>query len=191
MSNLNQHTLVLNKGWTPISTTTVKRALVLTFMDAARIIHPDTYESFKFEDWCRIEPSVDDNIIVTQLGNIKVPDVIVLTNYQGMPKSEMTFSRRNILLRDNYECQYCGKDLSENTMTIDHVIPSSRGGKSEWINCVCSCQSCNLRKGDKTPKEADMPLLNPIRTPRWSACGFTPKHKRKKVWEKFLTKMMV
>jgi 5-methylcytosine-specific restriction endonuclease McrA len=72
-------------------------------------------------------------------------------------------SRKNIIRRDNYRCQYCGKKTS--TLTIDHVIPKSRGGTDTWDNLVAACVKCNNKKGNRTPSEANMPLLKKPRKP--------------------------
>ena len=86
----------------------------------------------------------------------KLPTVIRLLYYVKIPYREVTLSRKNILLRDNNSCQYCnykGKDLS-----IDHVIPRSRGGVDMWENVTTACLRCNVQKGNRTPEEANMPL---------------------------------
>jgi|APIni6443716594_1056825.scaffolds.fasta_scaffold00564_7 5-methylcytosine-specific restriction endonuclease McrA len=70
----------------------------------------------------------------------------------------VTLNKTNLLIRDGYECQYCGHELRPHTTTIDHVVPTSRGGKREWLNCVAACKPCNGRKDNRTPEEAHMPL---------------------------------
>ncbi len=85
-----------------------------------------------------------------------IPAVVRLQKYINVPYRGVELSRMNIFKRDNHSCQYCGtgKDLS-----IDHVIPRSRGGASNWKNLVTACKACNARKGDNTPEEANMPLM--------------------------------
>lgn len=68
-------------------------------------------------------------------------------------------SRKNIFIRDNYKCRYCGKNGSASSLTLDHVLPRSRGGKFSWDNLVTSCVSCNARKGDRTPQESGIGLI--------------------------------
>lgn len=85
------------------------------------------------------------------------PSVIKLTAYIRMPYKKIELSRKNILRRDNYRCQYCNKKAPD--MTIDHVIPRSRGGRDTWENLVAACVKCNNKKGSRTPEEANMPLL--------------------------------
>lgn len=93
--------------------------------------------------------------------SIRIPAVVVLKNYARTPKKNHYFNaptKRNILIRDNFACQYCGKRLSLNTVTKDHIIPTSRGGQDVISNVVASCVTCNGRKDNKTPEEAGMPL---------------------------------
>ncbi|MFQ5641662.1 MAG: HNH endonuclease [bacterium] len=89
-----------------------------------------------------------------------VPAVIRLVSYVHIPYRKKAYSKKHLLLRDNYTCQYCGKTENPNELTLDHILPQSRGGKSVWENLVTSCQKCNTCKGDRTPKEAGMKILN-------------------------------
>lgn len=91
----------------------------------------------------------------------KLPKVIMLSKYINVPYKENLPTRRNIFARDKWKCQYCGKTSRDNkTVTIDHVLPRSRGGDSSWTNLVTACNRCNTAKGNKTPKESRMNLLN-------------------------------
>lgn len=81
----------------------------------------------------------------------------------------MRFSRRNMLIRDNHECQYCGIRVGKQSTTIDHVIPQSRGGRTDYLNCVTSCKTCNNQKSNRTPQEAGMKLRNRPRRPTFLA----------------------
>lgn len=104
--------------------------------------------------------------MVAERNNLKVrtvttsypfPSVIKLTSYIRMPYKKIELTRRNILRRDGNRCQYCGKKAPD--MTIDHVVPRSRGGRDAWENLVTACVNCNNSKGSKTPEEANMPLM--------------------------------
>lgn len=91
-----------------------------------------------------------------KIADYYVPQVIRLIKFVRIVyKREVPFGKRNVFVRDNYTCQYCGKQFSKHTkaLTIDHVIPKVRGGKSTWENCVASCKECNTRKGKRTPRE--------------------------------------
>jgi 5-methylcytosine-specific restriction endonuclease McrA len=101
-----------------------------------------------------------DKIIGTANKNIEIflPKVIKLIKLaRQVYKSKIPYSKKNVLIRDKYTCQYCG-NKSKKYMTIDHVIPSSRGGKSSFENCVASCKDCNSKKNNCTPSECKMPL---------------------------------
>ena len=91
------------------------------------------------------------------------PSVIRLLRYYRVPYRVIELSRKNILRRDNYQCQYCGKKT--HALTIDHVIPKSRGGADTWDNLVAACVKCNNKKGNRTPEEAHMPLIRKPRKP--------------------------
>ena len=98
--------------------------------------------------------------IKTASGIFKLPKDMVLKKYVYIPYREFSPSRRNILRRDNYTCQYCSCYMEKNQCTVDHVVPRSRGGKHEWANVVTCCLRCNRKKSDRTPEEAKMPLLS-------------------------------
>ena len=88
------------------------------------------------------------------------PSVIRLIDYRRVPQHMAKLSKKNFYLRDRYRCQYCGRRLDATDLTLDHVIPRSRGGLSTWENLVTACKDCNHRKADKTPAEAGMTLLH-------------------------------
>ena len=88
-------------------------------------------------------------------GKYELPIIIRLVKYVPLPYKEAILSRKNIYLRDNHTCQYCGKS---GNLTIDHVMPRSRGGEDRWENVVASCVRCNNKKSDRTPEEAGMKL---------------------------------
>lgn len=96
--------------------------------------------------------------IKTTSGVFKLPLHIILKKYVHVPYKELSPCRKNIFKRDNLECQYCGCELNNESATVDHVLPRSRGGKHEWNNVVTCCLKCNRKKGNRTPNEANMPL---------------------------------
>ena len=91
------------------------------------------------------------------------PSVIRLSAYIRVPHKKIELSRKNILRRDGFRCQYCGNMNA--SLTLDHIIPRSRGGRDTWENLVCACIKCNNRKGSRTPEEANMKLLSIPRRP--------------------------
>jgi|TARA_R110000868_G_scaffold45913_9_gene152099 5-methylcytosine-specific restriction endonuclease McrA len=98
-----------------------------------------------------------DKDIVTTVGNFVRPVIIRLLNYIRYRRTSLKVNRKRIFKRDKSTCQYCG---SHKNLTIDHIIPRSRGGKNTWKNLVTCCSRCNVTKGDKTPKEWGTTLLN-------------------------------
>lgn len=92
-------------------------------------------------------------------GSYLVPSVIRLVNYRRVPRRTRTLSRKSILARDSHTCQYCMSEENPAKLTLDHIMPKSRGGLNEWQNLIAACFSCNNKKGDRTPEEAGMPLL--------------------------------
>jgi 5-methylcytosine-specific restriction endonuclease McrA len=134
--------LVLNASYEPLNITTWRRAVVLLIKDKAE--------------------QVEHNGRCIYAG-FPLPTVIRLRHYVQIPYKEIPFTRRNILHRDSYSCQYCTYTGDE--LTLDHIIPRSRGGGDSWENIVAACVRCNVRKGNRTPKEANMPLRHQPRRP--------------------------
>jgi 5-methylcytosine-specific restriction endonuclease McrA len=103
--------------------------------------------------------------IRTPCGEFKIPTALVLVEYVRVPYRKAYVTKKNVLRRDNYTCQYCGCRVSFKTGTIDHVLPSSRGGKNDWSNLTTSCRKCNSKKANRTPNEAGMKLLSVPKAP--------------------------
>lgn len=102
------------------------------------------------------------------MARFQLPSVLKLKTYiNPQHLRSVRFSRENIYLRDNYTCQYCGKKLKENELTLDHVVPISKSGPKNWQNLVSCCRNCNQRKADRTPNSAGMRLLNEPKIPHW------------------------
>ena len=175
-SVLNNNVLVLNKHYAAIRVVSVRRAFSLLFRQMAEVVHveKDEFLSYDLESWCdvselkwRFEPDGHDWLRTVQL-EIAVPRIIRLLFYDRLPRQQVKFNRRNIFARDQSRCQYCGKRFSTTALSLDHVVPRSRGGTSTWENVVCCCIQCNVRKGGRTPKEAHMKLTTPPKQPRRS-----------------------
>lgn len=179
---LNRRVLILNKSWIPVQITTVKRAICLVYTGLARFVDCDTYQMYDFDEWCKRASSA---FIKTPSVRVPLPSVVVLIDYNGMrAHTKVPFSRVNLLKRDNYTCQYCGKELRSNQLNIDHIMPRSRGGMTSWTNCVAACYRCNNKKDNKTPREASMRLLKqPIR-PNWSFYMFGSVENEE--WKRFI-----
>ena len=186
---LDRSALVLNRNWLPIQTTTVREAIGLVAKGSARIIEPQTFETFDLLTWAdvsRAKALAPDGVIRSVKLALLPPEVIVLTTYDGLGEKSVVFSRRNLFKRDRYTCQYCGSQPGPEELTIDHVMPKSRGGASTWENCVLACVDCNARKANKTPAEARMHLRKVPRKPSWKALAAVSPKIRLESWDKFL-----
>lgn len=187
-SALQRPTLVLNRNWQPVNVATVARALVLLWNESARVVDPDDYRLYDWADWSQRRPREGDAFIQAVRFPLRVPEVIVLAEYDRLPTGAVSFSRRNLFKRDHWTCQYCGKRPGGNELTIDHVLPRSRGGTSTWENCVLACIACNTRKADRTPQEAGLKLHRPPVRPRWKPM-YARHATRIASWSKFVSEV--
>lgn len=130
--------------------------------------------------------SLEPRIIKTSKGEVRGPEVIRLPFYNDVPDMEIRLTRRNLLLRDGFACQYCGKRVSASTFTIDHVKPRSKGGGGTWENFTVACFPCNVKKRDRTPEEAGMRLLSKPAKPKWYPLTTRFHHKTPASWARFL-----
>jgi 5-methylcytosine-specific restriction endonuclease McrA len=169
----SRQVLVLNRNWQAVSIVGVRRAFNLLFRDHARIINPDSAEHSPYDigEWIdysmRHPPKDDGDALHTVRLALRIPYVLILSDYDHLPMREVHLSREGILARDEYVCQYCGKKFSEQELTIDHVIPRERGGRNTWENLVTACRQCNSLKANRLPHEAGMKLTRkPRRPPR-------------------------
>lgn len=159
--------LVLNRYFQPVQLTTVKRAVVLLYGGAAHAV--DEYgEEYDFAAWRAITVPDGAPGIPLARGTLRAPRLVHLLRYDRVPRSVVRLSRENLMTRDGHVCQYCGKKPALRELNIDHVLPRSRGGGDSWENLVTSCMPCNLRKGWRTPEEANMHLLRRPFQPKWS-----------------------
>ncbi len=185
---LNTHVLVLNKSWAAVHITAARRALSLLYIGMARAVHPEDYSLYGFEDWLELsQTGLRGRHIYTPTLRVRIPEVILLTHFNDFIRCEARFSRQSIFERDRNLCQYCGTLLPRSQLTIDHVIPHSRGGGESWENLVVACMKCNVHKGSRTPEEAGMPLLRrPVR-PAWlPRFGMRVPADQLTVWQRFL-----
>src|ERR1041385_5147472 len=130
--------LVLNASYEPINVCAARRAIVLVLKGVAMT-----------------EEENGHFLHSTRLA-MRVPSVIRLLEYRRIPHQTRALSRKNILLRDRNMCQYCAEVLPAAELTLDHVIPRSRGGASTWENLVACCHPCNRTKGNHLPHEVNM-----------------------------------
>lgn len=184
---LQRPTLVLNQNWQAVNIRPVMRAIVKVFSGNAKVVDPETYATFDWNEWSKLRPTDGDFTINCVGGEIRVPEIITLKGYSKIPSRVVSFSRRNLYLRDKYTCQYCGVKLQSSEITIDHITPKARGGQTTWENCVVACVGCNHKKADKIPRDVGMKLLSKPGKPRWSP-AFQCKL-RIPSWEKFVSAM--
>lgn len=142
----NAPVLVLNQNFEPLNVCNARRALVLVLCGKAEVLE------------------LNHQIIHTPTTSIHCPSVIRLSHIIRRPQPRARLSRREVFIRDNYTCQYCG--VRTRDLTLDHVIPRSKGGPHTWENLVSACKNCNHRKGGKTVSEARMPLARAPKEPR-------------------------
>jgi len=146
MGRLQKPVLVLNASYEPINICAARRALVLVLKGVAAAEEESA------------------NAVHSARHSMRLPSVIRLLEYRRIPHQTRALSRKNILLRDRNTCQYCGESLPPSELTLDHVVPRSRGGNSTWENLVACCHACNRRKGNRLLSEIDDMIL--LRDPR-------------------------
>jgi 5-methylcytosine-specific restriction endonuclease McrA len=150
MSRLDAYrTLLLDSAWRPMKSISWQRAVVLDWEDRVDVLA-----------W-------HEEVVRTPSEELPLPSVVRLRQFLRFLRPRVAFSRRNVYQRDGFACQYCGATPSLRQLTLDHVIPRSRGGATSWDNIVTACGECNRRKGSRTPTEARMPL----RRPPWEPAG--------------------
>jgi 5-methylcytosine-specific restriction endonuclease McrA len=137
-----KNTTILNSNYTHLKIVSWKRGIKLSLTDKVTVI----------------EYYPDCDIMSASGEKFHVPKVVVLKRYIKLPDRMYRPNRRNIFLRDNYSCMYCKKQLDTHELSVDHIVPKSRGGKETWDNLVTACKPCNCLKGDRTPEEANMVL---------------------------------
>jgi 5-methylcytosine-specific restriction endonuclease McrA len=141
---LNDRVLLLNQTYEPLGTLNVARAVVMTLRDSVFV-----------EEWD------GERVLRSASAEFRVPSVIRRRTYINIRRrrEQSSMKRLRIYTRDKFRCQYCGAKKTASELTLDHILPRSRGGDNSPINVVTACLKCNNRKGDRTPDEARMPLL--------------------------------
>jgi 5-methylcytosine-specific restriction endonuclease McrA len=194
---MRQRILVLNRLWQAVNIVGVKRGFSLLVQDHARVINAadGSFLVMDAEQWIAHSlenpPPDDKNCIHTVRYRLRIPQVLLLRQFDRLPTKEVKFNRQNIFERDGYVCQYCNRRFPVGDLNLDHVIPRDRGGKTTWENVVTSCIRCNTRKANRMPHQAGMHLsVRPAR-PKWRpfVCsvvseGLEGEHEE--VWQHFL-----
>jgi 5-methylcytosine-specific restriction endonuclease McrA len=161
--------LVLNATYEPLSVVSVKRAVVLLLKEKAELIE------------------AAEAMLRSESLSFPVPLVIRLVYFVKIPRRiSLPVTRRGVLSRDHYTCQYCGATPPRKYLTVDHVLPRSRGGKTTWENVATACEKCNGRKGNRTPAEANMKLLTQPKRPRYIAIAALSSVEARQAWGKYM-----
>jgi 5-methylcytosine-specific restriction endonuclease McrA len=183
---LERPTLVLNRNWQPVNVATVERALTMLWNESARVVDPADFRLYDWADWSQLRPAEGELFLQAVRLRLRVPEVITLTGYDRLPTAAVAFSRRNVFKRDHFTCQFCGVRPGSEELSIDHVVPRSQGGTSNWENCVLACVACNKRKANRTPQQALMKLRKlPVR-PTWKPV-YAAHRVRIESWSKFIS----
>ena len=159
--------LVLNFTYEALNITSFQRAVKLLFSGKAEIVHNR------------------DRVLYSPSWEIKMPSIIRMLYYIKRPMQKVALTKKNVLLRDDYTCQYCNV-RGERMMTVDHVVPRSKGGPSTWENLVCACMRCNNRKNNRSPSDANMSLKRKPKTPKYIPWIQVRRNTLPDEWHKFL-----
>jgi len=180
-SGLDSSVLVLNRNYTAVHVVGARRAFRLLCKDHAEVVdlsrdgavQAEQWNTYDFETWIELSQArhlfpEDGDWVRTVNKSIRVPRIIRLLIFDRMPRKAVKFNRRNIFARDDNRCQYCGRRFPTTELSLDHVVPRSRGGSADWTNIVCACTRCNARKGGRLPSEAGMKLIQRPERPKSS-----------------------
>jgi len=159
--------LLLNYDFTPLNVVSVRKAVRLLILRKAETVYVLDGKVWRAENFV-----------------IHLPSVIRLKYHVPLKYREVPLTKKNVLRRDGYTCQYCG--TKEGPMTIDHVIPKRYSGKDTWENLVCACVKCNNKKGDSLPEEAGMKLLKKPKKPTYLTLLLSTINIPDKRWREFL-----
>lgn len=193
--SLGLSVLVLNRSFMAVHVTNVRRAITLLFRELAEVVDVEEghYGAYSFDSWRELsamQASLDHphHDWIRGVGYVlRAPRVVRLLACDRGPRQGLRFNRRNIFARDGNQCQYCGHHFPLSELSLDHVMPRSRGGLTSWENIVCACVACNVRKGGRTPQEAGMHLVRlpvkPKRSPLLSLKLGNPKYAS---WKSFV-----
>jgi 5-methylcytosine-specific restriction endonuclease McrA len=158
----NRPVLMIDKSYQAYDAKPLADAFADVIGERAQFVD-ESYALYTIDEWLQLPVDGHASILaVTQ--PIRVPEIMRFSDYKkDYNRVKVVFSRKNLWRRDGYRCQYCGRKPRFEDLTVDHVIPQSRGGISSFPNCVLACVQCNLKKGGRTPEEAGMKLRRLIR----------------------------
>ena len=169
MASLLTPALLLNASYEPLRVIDWKEAVTMVYVGKAEVL------------------AEHDRVLRSVNVSMKAPAVVRLMKYISIGRRFPSLSRNNLLARDGYGCAYCGKPLTIKDVTLDHVIPRCRGGKTTWENLVVACVMCNDKKGSRTVSASGMRLLKIPHRPNWlPILNIKLKDDAPACWEKFL-----
>ena len=148
-------------------------AITLVFLGHAQVVGTDAEDEYFAHDvqsWLEHSAATvngRDDVIRSVSRQFRIPEIIVLSLFDRLPKKQVKFTRENIYRRDSFHCQYCTKRFETKQLNLDHVIPRDKGGRTTWENVVTSCIPCNTRKANKLPVEAKMFPRRDPKAPSW------------------------
>lgn len=197
---LQASVLVLNRGYAAIHIVGVRRAFGLLYRELAEVIHLEslppkaaTFANYDFLSWREMSElragfkQPHEDWIRAVNFEIQVPRVIRLLGFDRLPRQRLHLNRRTVLARDEHCCQYCGRHFPAHELSLDHVIPRSRGGTTSWENVVCACLECNIHKGGRTPHEANMKIIRrPVRPQQNPVLLLKLSNPKYEVWKTWL-----
>jgi 5-methylcytosine-specific restriction endonuclease McrA len=164
---LKKDVLVLNQNYEPLTLCRMRRAIVLMYLGKAELV-----ESY-------------NGVTVRSVRNwLPLPSILRLNRFVKIMRREIPLSKRNILRRDNYQCQYCGKKIGP--MTTDHIIPKGKGGADSWENLVCACAECNSKKGSLAYAHFGLRLLKRPKKPSYFTFVVNSFEKIPDEWRQYL-----
>jgi 5-methylcytosine-specific restriction endonuclease McrA len=165
---MSKQVLVLNAGYEPLSLVSVRRAIVLLLREKAELVE------------------ATQQMLSSSQRTMPVPLVIRLVHYVKLPHRRVPATRAAVMLRDAFMCQYCGEAPGRHHLTVDHVVPRSRGGRHDWDNLVTACKRCNQKKGSLLPEEAAMRLVRKPVEPSYMALVLLSNPVAAERWEQLM-----
>ena len=178
--------LVLNRQYQPVRLINARQAFELLYIGRA-VALDEAYQAHDFAGWAELPANPPAESVGTPRGPIRVPRLVVLGTHHRTRPASVPLTRRNVFLRDAFRCQYCGVRPPSRDLSLDHVVPRSRGGRSTWDNLVTACAECNRIKGHRLTSECGMHPKGSVGRPRWSRVVKEQIAPREfKEWEPFL-----
>lgn len=171
--------LVLNKNWTPINEISPMAAFAMMASDAATALNTDDncFVPVGFDDWLKLSVREGDESVGTPRGRVRVPRVIIAVNYAKVVSKKPRLTMAKLRERDKDKCAYTGRKLKPEEMSMEHVLPRSKGGKKSWDNIVLADKKINSKRGNKPLDEVGLRLLQQPRVPEAVPAGALIKNR--------------